>query len=257
MFDDDDHIRTLMSFGLSFLQAKVYLNLVKLDEADVKTIAKTSKVARQDIYRIMPILIKMGLGENIIAKPTIYRATPLNLGLSILLQKRKEEYVELKKKESWLLNNFNSYNTKMILQEDIAQFKITSEITLILKLHRELIQKAHITIDVIIPFVTKPSKLVEIWAYLHELNMTKRSVKIRCITDKPKKSMWKQQALAENTNLEYKYLAIIPFGMHIFDKKEVTLSISKESGLPCLWSNNPNILMLAQNYFEELWNKTL
>ncbi len=66
-----DHIQTLMDFGLSYLQANVYLNLVKLEVANVQMIAKASNVARQDVYRVMPILLEMGLGEKIIAKPMI------------------------------------------------------------------------------------------------------------------------------------------------------------------------------------------
>ena len=59
-----EQIQTLMAFGLTSLQAKTYLALAKLGKADVKTIAKVSKVARQDIYRIMPTLQKWGLEKK-------------------------------------------------------------------------------------------------------------------------------------------------------------------------------------------------
>ena len=251
----DPHIQSLMDFGLSFLQAKVYLNLVVLEEADVKTIAQASNVARQDVYRILPSLLEKGLGEKIIAKPTMYTATPLKKGLSILLEKRKEECAKLQEKEIWLLNNFSSLKNKRVLQEETGQFKITSEITLLLKMHKNLIQQAHNTIDSIIPHIIKPSKLFEEWSFLNELNTKKKGPKIRIITHEPEKSKRKQQTPEKNTGIELRYTSPpIPFGMHIFDENEVTLSISEKSGLPSLWSNNPNILTLAQSYFEILWN---
>jgi hypothetical protein len=45
--------------------------------------------------------------------------------------------------------------------------------------------------------------------------------------------------------------------MSILDKKEVNISIAapKEKGLPSLWSNNPSIVTIGSNYFEELWAK--
>ena len=46
----DEHIQTLIGFGLTLLQAKIYLNLAKLEKADVTTLSKASNVARQDIY---------------------------------------------------------------------------------------------------------------------------------------------------------------------------------------------------------------
>jgi sugar-specific transcriptional regulator TrmB len=253
----ESHIQSLMDFGLSFLQAKVYLNLVILEEAEVKSIAQASNVARQDVYRIMPTLLEKGLGEKIIAKPTKYRATPLKKGLSVLLEKRKEECAKLQEKEIWLINNFISLKPKRFLQEETGQFKITSEITLLLRMHKELIQRAYRTIDAIIPHIIKPSKLVEEWSFLYELNAKKKGPKIRIITYEPEKLKRKQQRPEKNTDIEFRYAAPpVQFGMHIFDKKEVTISISEKSGLPSLWSNNPNILELAQSYFEILWNNT-
>jgi sugar-specific transcriptional regulator TrmB len=62
-----DDIQTLTDLGLSLLQAKTYLNLAKLGKANVQTIAKASNVARQDIYRVMPKLQKLGLAEKFIS----------------------------------------------------------------------------------------------------------------------------------------------------------------------------------------------
>lgn len=242
----EDHIQTLMDFGLSLLQAKVYLNLVRLETAEVKTIAKASNVPRQDIYRIMPLLLEMGLGEKVISQPTMYKATPLRKGLSILLQRKKEKYTELQEKKKLLLEEFSPNNHITAPPESTPQFKITSEITLLLKMHKRLIQNAHETIDVILPVVVKPSKLVEEWLYLDKSNKKRRRVEIRLITIGSAKLTRKHQEIAENAFLKLKFLASpVPFGMHIFDRKEVTLSISREGGLPCLWSNNPNVVILS------------
>jgi sugar-specific transcriptional regulator TrmB len=134
-------IQTLMGLGLSFLHAKTYINLAKLGKADVKTISKTSNVARTDTYRIMLTLEKQGLAEKIIAETTIYKATPMNEGLSILLQKRKEETVELEKSVKLLMRNFKSTDLRDSLEEN-PQFKITSEMRLLLKMHENLIRSA-------------------------------------------------------------------------------------------------------------------
>jgi sugar-specific transcriptional regulator TrmB len=256
---ENEHIQTLMDFGLSFLQAKVYLSLVKLGKADVKSIAKFSNVARQEIYRVMPALQKMGLGEKIIAKPNMYRAAPLKEGLSILLQKRKEEYAELQKKKSALLTSFHADNAKIAFQEENTQFIITSEATRLLKMHKQLIQKAQDSIDVVLPLTFTPSKLTEVLSYLKGAISSKKGLKIRLITQKPRKQATskKLQALIKKHCLELKYLTSpFYFGMHIFDNKEVTLSISENSGLPCLWSSNPNVVMLSKTYFDMLWNKS-
>ena len=77
----EDCINSLMELGLTLVQAKIYLTLTKLDNATIKAISKNSNLARQDIYRIIPSLQKLGLVEKIIDKPTKYKATPIKIGV--------------------------------------------------------------------------------------------------------------------------------------------------------------------------------
>jgi len=108
-----------------------------------------------------------------------------------------------------------------------------------------------------IPLVSVPSKVKDEWSHLKR--PLKRGVKIRLITQKPveetTQTPW--QALAKNPFFELKYLAApINFGMHIFDRKEVTLAISASAQLlPSLWTNNPTVVELASSYFNEMWSK--
>lgn len=64
-----------MELGLTSLQAKIYLALAQTGNATIRNIAKNSKIARQDVYRIMPSLQKLGLAEQIVVSPTMYKST--------------------------------------------------------------------------------------------------------------------------------------------------------------------------------------
>jgi sugar-specific transcriptional regulator TrmB len=250
----DEHIQTLIGFGLTLLQAKTYLNLAKLEKADVKTLSKASNVARQDIYRIMPTLQKLGLTEKIIAKPTMYKSTPIKEGLSILLQNRKTEIAELQKKTSSLIETFQAKNTKIAPKEDETHFIMTSEITRFLKIHRKQAQKAQESIDIMISLIRVPSKVKDEWWNLKR--PLKRGVKVRLIVQDPAEETTQApwQVLAKNPLFETKYLASPPnFGMHIIDRKEVTLQVSAKTILPSLWTNNSTVVELASSYFNCMW----
>jgi sugar-specific transcriptional regulator TrmB len=71
--------------GLGLNQARVYLAILKLEKATVGQVAKFSKVRREEVYRIMPTLEKMGLIERLVGKPTVIRATPISDALSFLV----------------------------------------------------------------------------------------------------------------------------------------------------------------------------
>jgi sugar-specific transcriptional regulator TrmB len=256
IIQDDEYTQTLTDLGLTLLQAKTYLALAKFGEADVKTIAKASTVARQDIYRIMPTLQKLGLAEQIIAKPTIYKATSIKEGLSILLQNRKKEYTRLQKKTTSLINNFHPNTAKIDTQKGDTQFKLTSEATLFLKMHKSLHQKAQMSIDAIIPLIFDGAAKFNEGLSFPKKAM-RRGIKIRLITQKAENGLKSREleALGKNSLCELKYLATpVLFGMHIFDNREVTLATS-ENGLPSLWSNNRNLVNLAASYFNEIWSK--
>jgi len=254
MVQDDDYIRRLMDLGLTLLQAKIYISLAKLKKSEIKKISKASNVARTDVYRVMPTLEKLGLAEKIIATPTVYKSTPMKESLSLLLQNKKKGYAELEKKTSALLDNFPE-NTLQDLQEENLQFMITSEMTLLTRMHKKLIRSAQTSIDISIPSL----KVLRLMLLDHLENLkiaTKKGVKIRVITQKVEGELihGKSKALEKKAFFELKFLSNSdPFKMIIFDRKDVTLCVSKTELVPSLWSNNPIVVKLAEIYFENMW----
>ena len=111
-------------------------------------------------------------------------------------------------------------------------------------------------IDAVLPLIFDGSaKFIEGLSFPKKA--IRRGVKIRLITQKAEKKLTQKelQFLENHPLCELKYLATpIPFGMHIFDNKEVTIATSK-SGLPSLWSSNPHLVKLAESYFDEMWSK--
>ena len=67
----------------------MYLAILKLEKTAVGQIAKFSKVRREDVYRILPTLEKMGLIERLMGKPVEIRATPISDALTFLVAEEK------------------------------------------------------------------------------------------------------------------------------------------------------------------------
>jgi sugar-specific transcriptional regulator TrmB len=206
----------------------------------------------------MPSLQKLGLEEKILGKPVIYKATPLSKALSILAHQYKEKYADALDKKKWLLDNFPiTEGTPVFLEED-AQFSIISEPTLFVNLNKKLIQKTEASIDIITPLpeICHPVKLYQVWTHLEKCVPRKKDLIVKVITEKCKKNVL-PKAITKHPFIEFRYLTEpVRFGMHIFDNKEMTMTLSQTSGLPSLWSNNRNQLKLAKKYFETLWNAT-
>ncbi len=87
-----------------------------------------------------------------------------------------------------------------------------------------------------------------------------RGVKIRWITNKPANLKWPEslQNCINHPNFKLRFIPSLPeVKMGIFDDKELILGIFAKSsfGSPCLYSINPSLVTLAENYFEICWKK--
>jgi len=254
MIQEDEPIQTLVSLGLTNLQAKVYLTLLKLGNtgADVRKISRASRIVRQDVYRILPTLQKIGLVDKIIATPTIYRPLPFEQGLSMLMKKKAEEFSEVQKKANYVLNNFN-FGQDLETLEDASQFIITSERKIFLKRVKKDIAETQTTIDII--YSHERIRAIMFHTIDEFQQAIARGIKIRALTDKGDAKMPDKNigALTKTASFHLKYLARgIPVGLIIFDNRDVNIRTA-EKLVPSLWTNNRNVVRLAKIYFDCMW----
>ena len=111
-----------MQLGLSHRQAKVYLALLISGMSTAKKISQVSKIPRQDVYTVVPILEKMGLCEKTITKPVMFRATPIQKSIGLLMQRETAEYDEMQIRTRNLLQDLSHYCSETAYQEEKAQF---------------------------------------------------------------------------------------------------------------------------------------
>lgn len=253
MIKDEELIGILTDLGLCFLQAKIYLSLVTLGKSEIKAVSKASNVARTDVYRLMPSLEKLGLAEKVISKPTTYKATGLRDGISILLQRKRNDYSELESKTGLLLNSLND-EVLQAPKDQSSQFIITSEKTLFQKRFEKSFSRAQ-TVDIVFP--TEGFKLSPLPMFEYLSAACKRGAKIRIITSREDRFMAKRKGrLRKNPFVAVKYASLpIKFASVIFDKKEFNACVSSDgSDVPSLYTDNTEIVEMANTLFEFLWS---
>jgi sugar-specific transcriptional regulator TrmB len=251
---NDKTIEILMNLGLTYLQAKTYLTLTQLEKAEATKISKASDVARQDIYRIMPTLEKLGLAVKVIGTPILYKATPLKEGSSMLLQKRTNEHTTLQEKIKVLLNSDQERNINSMVHEETLQFIITSERKLFVKRLEKAFLEAK-TCEMIFPARGLKSMLFNSFQCLKMA--IKKGTKIRIITEKTEGTLIsnKLQTLKKNPLFEIKFASSpIDCGIIIFNNEEVNMRISSSGEVPSLYTDSPQLVKVAQMIFEGMWN---
>lgn len=252
MEDQETH-QIFTSLGLTTLEAKVYLALAKRGESPAKTISKASKVSQPDVYRVLTKLEDHGLIERIIAIPRRFRATPMDEGLALLLQRRDNQSAMLHKKATELAQSFKANNKKPAAPHaDPAQFILVPGV----HVHRirNAVDNAQnsvlcfTSLDMFrkVRFVTE-----DVWK-----KGVQRNVKFQFIIGKPhdkKVTVEIDPTLENNDNFEIKFIRGFMPCMILTDEREIFLRTEMNLQAPVLWSNNALVIAMIENYFKTLW----
>ncbi|MCW4028911.1 MAG: hypothetical protein NWE92_04610 [Candidatus Bathyarchaeota archaeon] len=261
LLKSSEKIETLTELGLTNNQARTYLTLLQTaGHLTAKELADTSKIARPDIYRILPALQKAGLVEQIMTRPASYEAiSPLQV-LPFLLEQKTTQQQELKKKTRALLNDINTNPAKKEC-ETAAEFILVPQHKALIEKLKDALLQAQTSVSVVTSSSRFKAALVTFRGDFRKA--LDSGVKIQVVTDYfvPKLEAQKTlQALLKYPTFEIRYLADAPPAIvGLYDCKEVLVSLSPLGQLgvgPSLWSNNPSFVVLVQNYFENYWHHT-
>jgi sugar-specific transcriptional regulator TrmB len=260
VFRDED-LETLVHLGLTSLQAKIYLALLFLENATMKAISKTAGIARQDAYRVVPTLEKIGLAERVITTPVTYKATPLRDGVSLLIQRKKDELTGLQKRTAVFLDKLQKPVYPYPFHEDDLQFAIIYD-------RKRLIRKfakgnktaqKEIACAGTWPDMKKLMSLCDCETD-HFSKAMKKGVRIRIVTEKRGDDKSVDEIIAAmcmNPLFGIRFVAApIPIKIVLYDGVEVntSISMSAETDMPSLWSNNPNFVKILVKQFDDMWN---
>lgn len=255
----DTEVQTMTKLGLTSRQAMVYLWLAKSGISPIKSIARGTKIARQHIYKIAESLNEIGLVEKILDVPTKFRATPIEIGISILMENKNKEFTSLKSETTDLIEVVKKQAIKSSVQEEKPEFVVVSGKALTLSKLQQGLDDSKETIDGIGAWIGIKK------AFHNNFENMKKSldngVKIRQIIDTPPDTnLFKNELkeLLEHPSYSIKCVPPPPPAiMFLCDKKEVMVShsVASPEETPDLWVNNQHLVTILQDYFEMLWNK--
>ena len=257
----EDNAQILSDFGLTQVQAKIYLTVVRLSLATAGQISKASQVRREDVYRAIPKLEKLGLIQKALGTPLRLRATPIEDALAILIKREQDlanhKVSTLTAKKDHFLKSFKRHRLKLVL-DDEPQFIMLSQkdviqlrtVTMIKEAEKEMCVMA--SREAAIRFISAYSEQVE--------SALKTGASIRVITEMPEYQdllfnlMARDQAPDASRRL--RCIQQLPCQCIICDNQQALIATSRDSIWEenhCLWTSNPNLVELLQRNFEDSW----
>ena len=256
---NDENTDLLLGLGLSLNQARVYLAILKLEKTTVGQVSKFSKVRREDVYRILPSLEKMGLVERLLGKPAEVRATRITDALSLLVSEEKNKLNER-------LTGMKSIAQRLSLKE-WKQPSIGEESIYILIAEKKAILSK--TSDLIansrkeVALIADKARVMPILAQFSDeyKQAIKKGTQIRLIFEGEQPDTLlneKVKKLIGTGSVQIKFHCEPLNHFIMSDDKEALITTSKGSGLgesPSLWTNNSNLIGVLRTGFESDWKK--
>lgn len=257
----EDKIKTLVQLGFGFPEARVYLTLPRSGGMNsAKAISKTCKVSKPDVYRVLAALQERGIVEKVLSTPAFFRAVPLDRISCEILQRKERELDILRERTQQLVRNLESSQVIGALQEGDIQFILIPGKSAELERRRKEIRDARESSDAVNSWKRFQRTL---FIYAEEtIESLQRGVKLRTITESPANEnrlpKWVNDFRKDGSFMIRTVLYPPVAVLSIYDKKEALITTSPSAGLgeaPTLWTNNPSIVTVMQNYFEMLWAK--
>ncbi len=256
---NDENTDLLLGLGLTLNQAKVYVAILKLEKTTVGQVAKFSKVRREDVYRLLPALEKMGLVERLLGKPTEIRATIISDSLTSLVAEEKNRSEERLMSMQSMVQKLSLKDWKQPPLGEESIYILIAEKKAILAKTSELIKNSTKEFAMIADKI----RIIPVLAQFSDEYKTaiKKGTQVRLlfegdIPDDSVKEKVKKLVGVASVQIRFHREALNHFIMS--DDKEALITTSKESGLgesPSLWTNNRNLIGVLRTGFESDWKK--
>jgi sugar-specific transcriptional regulator TrmB len=257
----EEKVSDLTSFGLTPLQAKMYIRLLMLGPSFAKDLGALLEISRVDTYRILRGLRKRGLLEVLISEPSKYVAIDAATAVEVLVSEREKQVSNLKERSpkivAWLDSIANSEKSVELVADDssVTHFRLKYGIQMVDSLRR-LARKSE-------------NEILKIWSapglvFHSEQGLLQdfqkaadRGVKIKGLVEINDDNAEDIRYLTRFANIRSAKDLSTNLRYTIADHKEVLVNATQapleEAGVMAFWTDNPAIVHGFVEDFTRKW----
>lgn len=258
----EDLVVKLESFGFTVNQAKVYLSIVQSGKTRVGRISKGTQLHRQDIYKLLPKLEKMGLITKTIDRPFMIEAIPIDKALDTLISKeRKKANEKISHLENNLKDVVNSLQEQPRTKEETRFTLLTTDETIKNRGHNSFKKlKKECLLVINIEHIKSPS-MNYFRDFFQTIADNKAKTRLIIVTNDDEDTV--KQTVEKIAPITGQFTAksinkTTCKNYQIIDNKEIWIATQQktETGYPCmLWTNDQNIIDVYKENFKKAWNR--
>jgi sugar-specific transcriptional regulator TrmB len=262
-------LRTLLSLGLTEMDAKVYIFLAKKGMQKALEISRTLKMNKEQLYRSLKKLQSRGLVTATLEHPARFSAIPIEKVLDLFIKAKMEEAQEIQRDRNEILSIFNSMS--LVENDEAARFTVLEGRNIIYSRIQQMMRETKNRLSTI----SSVSGLMQAYQFgLFDSSgyPSKAKIKFRFLTELSKENLCAAKTiLKEMTKAKLNFEGRNPDrGLRLFprmvirDQEEVMFFISPNTGNvanekenSCLWTNSKALTQAFTAIFEDLWDNAV
>ena len=255
--------KELALFGVTNTQAKIYIGLNALGVASASEIASLSEVRREEVYRVMPELEKLGLVTRKLGTPRRFLAIEVKAALETLTKaKRKameKEVTNLMQKKVELIAQLKT-TTGLRPEEEDSSTEVFSEHMSVLAKLVQMIKKAKRRIMLVSSLDQVGTVLVR--KIEKTIEMNKNRVSTQIITDNSwlseTRTLKLMRSKMADKQIELRHVEVLPFNLLIVDEEEAIWGEfqHRNAGSKTFLTNDQTQIGLVKMAFDNLWGQS-
>lgn len=256
-------LHSLLDFGLTPLQEKIFVTLIGSNGLSTTEISKITSVHRSDVYRALRKIVEVGLVEVVVGNPSRYFAIEPMKAIRMLLDEKREELVSLESRTDalteWLESHRNNQQqVSSRVEDDTATFRLVKGNAVTPKVIAS-IQSAEREIIKVVSAPALRRHFIEFSEY--EIEAGARGVTVRMLTEITPQNFRVAKGYSESVHL--KHVANLGRSLRylVIDNSELvlagTVEYKDELDRSILSTRNEVLVRGCVSYFEEMWSKSL
>lgn len=259
---DESTVSQLMELGLTERQAKIYLQLVKLGCSNLTDVSTLAEIARGDVFRTMSSLQEKNLVFKIIDNPTKFEAVPIQDALRMLIETKEQELARARRSANQLIEDLKTSRPSPETSKG-PQFVLIPEKQL-WRYSGPMVDSARIENCLYLSWKSFCTVLNNPTSHPSHISCAKRGVRNRWITENPRRDILNMtcfRTFVKLPSVEIRYsIEVIKVNLFLSDREQAFFTTVESTNVgehPNIWTNNPCVVEMAQDFFEKKWKEAI
>jgi sugar-specific transcriptional regulator TrmB len=246
---------SLIHYGLTPNQSKVYLYLTKTGEKTASGISKNLNIPRTESYHLLNSLEQKGIIFSIFGKPTKFNSVPIDDALTIIIDNEKNRILDLELKKERILTLWNTIPKHVDDSENLDGNKF------------QILQGRNSILVKIERMVKTPEKEIMVlgsdtnfikFYHTEFVNLLKKTkAELQVLTTYSKKGQFALDGIPLNNIKKLDESNRHNFSFIIKDDSEVVFFInSGSSELMAIWTDSKSFVSTLKSLFKLIWRKS-